>query len=241
MAKARWTWLAVAALAGVAGGVAGCEDDGKDPDNNEPDAGSPSAGAEPGFGKDRRQPKGTPLTLPAGVQIVSGPISGADDDGNCGEGQLEPVGSGFMVRACLEVTNTTGGPVTVKFPPGLVIVSQGEGHQNGILVEETSVPVPPTPPGPGGNVDGGSPGPVPVKIPLHLYCINMDLSPSDPDARYTLGPVTDHPGMREVYTLMRNKDIAGDGERVEILQKAIYSVTEDDGLTEDDRDAIRDL
>ncbi|MBZ4417739.1 hypothetical protein [Myxococcus sp. RHSTA-1-4] len=237
MAKARWTWLVVAA---ALAGVAGCEDGGKDPDGNTPDAGGTASGAQPGFGKDRRQPTGKPLTLPAGVQVVSGTLPGADDDGRCGDPELEPVGSGFMVRACLEMTNTTGGPVQVTFPPGLVIVSTSETYQNGMLVERVVVEVPPTPPGPGG-ADAGTPDPVPVKIPLHLYCINENAGPSAPSVRYTLGPVTDHPQMREVFTFLEGKDVAGDGNRVEVVQEAIYSITEDSGLTEDDRAALRDL
>jgi hypothetical protein len=237
MTKARWTWLVLAALVGIAA----CSDSPEGKDGEEtPDAGGISGGTQPGFGKDRRPPRGTPLSLPAGVQVVSAPLTGADDDGNCSGTQLEPVGSGFMVRACLEMTNTSGGPVEVVFPPGLVIVSASETYQNGLLVERVVVTVPPTPPGPGG-ADAGTSGTVTVKVPLHMYCINLDGAPSDSAARYTLGPVTDHPQMREVFELMEGKDIAGDGERVESLQKALYNITERSGLTDDDRETLRNL
>jgi hypothetical protein len=232
MAKARWTWLLVAALVGLGA----CKDHGTDGEGT--DGGDVDAEAQPGFGKDRRQPKGTPLSLPAGVQ-VSGAIVGADDDGNCSKPQTQDVGSGLYVRGCLKLTNTSGGPVQVTFPPGLVIVSASEGYQNGLLVERVVITVPPTSGGPGG-LDGGA-EPETVNVPLHFYCINKASDPSDPSARYELGPITDHPQMRELYTLLQGKDVYDDGTKVEVVQEAIYSITDGSGLTADDREALRDL
>ncbi|MCY1021978.1 hypothetical protein [Pyxidicoccus sp. MSG2] len=232
MAKARWTWLLVAALVGLGA----CKDHGTDEEGT--DGGDVDAEAQAGFGKDRRQPKGTPLSLPAGVQ-VSGTIVGADDDGNCGQPQTADVGSGLYVRACLKLTNISGGPVQVTFPPGLVIVSASEGYQNGLLVERVVITVPPTSGGPGG-LDGGS-NPETVNVPLHFYCINKASDPSDPAARYELGPITDHPQMRELYTLLQGKDVYEDGLKVEVVQEAVYSISDGSGLTADDRAALRNL
>ncbi|WP_164018394.1 hypothetical protein [Pyxidicoccus trucidator] len=231
MAKARWTWLMVAALVGAAG----CKDDG---DGTDPDDDTP-AGVEPGFGKNRSAPKGTPFSFPAGVQVVSGTIKGANDDGDCSESQVAPVGSGLNVRGCLEVRNTTGAPVQVVFPPGLVIVSASETYQNGILVEREVVTIPPTSNGPGG-VDGGAESET-VSIPLHLYCINKSSDPSDSSARFELGPITDHPKMREIFTLMEGKDISNQRDPVEAVQEAVFSVSDGDGLTAEDREALKDL
>ncbi|MFP2911335.1 hypothetical protein ACLESD_41190 [Pyxidicoccus sp. 3LFB2] len=233
MAKARWTWLVVAALVGAAG----CEDDGDD-NGGGPDDETP-AGEVPGFGKNRNAPKGTPFSLPAGIQVVSATLKGANDDGDCAGDETDPAGSGLYVRACIEVKNPTGAPVQVVFPPGLVLVSATETYQNGILVEREVITIPPTSNGPGG-FDGGSESET-VSIPLHFYCINKSADPSDEFARFELGPVTDHPKMREIFSALEGKDISNQRDPVEAVQEAVFSITDGNGLTEDDRAALRNL
>ncbi|MCX8475325.1 MAG: hypothetical protein MT490_05950 [Sphingomonas sp.] len=181
------------------------------------------AAAQPGFGKDPRRPQGTPFALPAGVELA-GPLLGADDDGNCPKPQTARAGSGLWVRACMPVRNRTGAPVTIIFPPGLVIVTTSEGFQNGLLVERQVVVIPPTVTGGGRLLDkDGKPTDI-VHVPLHLYCLNQGKDPSVPGARYVLGPVTQHSGLSDLYAFMADKDYKGDGQRVEAIQEVVWEV-----------------
>jgi hypothetical protein len=193
---------------------------------------TPVAG-HPGFGKDERRPQGAPLVLPAGVE-VAGPLTGADDDGNCPGPSVEPAGSGLWVRACLPLKNMNGGPTTIVFPPGLVIVSASETFQHGVLVEREVVTVPPTMPGGGQLLDDEEENEI-VYVPLHLYCLNKGKEPSTPAARYELGPVTQHAGLSELYGFMESRNFKNDGDRVEVLQEVLWDVIENGRLSEENR------
>lgn len=192
-----------------------------------------------GFGADERTPAGAPFILPAGLEIA-GPLVGADDDGNCPAPSTEDVGSGLWVRACMPVRNRTGGPVSVIFPPGLVIVAASEGFQNGLLVERTVLTVPPTSGGPGRLRDKEAHDDV-VYVPLHFYCINSAREGSTPSANYRLGPVTSPGALGDVFRLLEDKDIRGDGERVEVVQEAIYDTIKHGNLPPESREALEGL
>lgn len=195
--------------------------------------------ALPGFGSDEGSPVGAPFSLPAGLEIA-GPLVGADDDGNCPRPYTEDVGSGLWVRACLPVRNRTGGPVSVTFPPGLVIVAAAEGFQNGLLVERVVLTVPPTGSG-SGRLRDREEAPDTVYLPLHFYCINSAKSGSTPGTDYRIGPVTSPGALAEVFRLMEGKDIRGDGERVEVVQEVIYDTIRQGVLTQENREALEAL
>lgn len=194
--------------------------------------------AHPGFGDDERAPTGAPFTLPPGLEIA-GPIVGADDDGNCPQPSTDAVGSGLWVRVCVPVKNRTGGPVSVIFPPGLVIVAASEGFQNGLLVERTVLTVPPIMPGPGRLRDKEEKDV--VYVPLHLYCMNKDREYSTPGTPYAMGPVSRHPVMSEIYRLMEDKDVRDDGTRVEVVQEAIWDALKAGAVTPEIREALEAL
>lgn len=192
-------------------------------------------GATPGFGTDRRAPQGTPFTLPAGVEIA-GPLFPADDDGNCPRPRSATVGSGLMVRRCVPVRNRTGGPVTVIFPAGLVIVSASEGFQHGLLVERQVLVIPPTTTaGPGRLRDEkGKPTDI-LNIPIHVYCLNKNRNIPEGGGQYAIGPVSHHAGLSELYAFIADKDFKGDGQRVEMLQEVVWAVIETGRFTAKDR------
>ncbi|WP_342250826.1 hypothetical protein [Sphingomonas sp. OTU376] len=191
--------------------------------------------ATPGFGTDKRAPKGTPFTLPAGIELA-GPLFPADDDGNCPRARTATVGSGLMVRRCVPVRNRTGAPVTVIFPAGLVIVSASEGFQNGLLVEQQVLRIPPTTNGGPGRLldEKGKPTDI-VNIPLHVYCLNKDREIPEGGGQYAFGPVSQHAGLAELYAFTADKDFKGDGQRVEVLQEVVWEVIRTGRFTAKDR------
>ncbi|MFP2911334.1 hypothetical protein ACLESD_41185 [Pyxidicoccus sp. 3LFB2] len=238
MAHAAWKWLFVAV--GVGAGVLACsgdEDDGRD----DP-PGSGRNEVRPGLGDDPGEPQGTPFTLPPGV-TVSGTVYGADDlSSECltgVRGRVPDNGSGEYVQVCVPLRNSTGAPVQVVFPPGLVIVSATETFQHGLLVERVVVTVPPTGNGPGGPPDGGV-DPEAEAVPLFTYCLNESKSPNERGTPYALGPVTNDAALQDLLGLLAGKRI-DDEDEAEVVQDAIYSITEGEGLTSADRDALADL
>lgn len=193
--------------------------------------------SHPGFGDDERAPTGASFTLPPGLEIA-GPIVGANDDGDCPKPQTNPVGSGLWVRVCVPVKNRTGGPVSIIFPPGLVIVAASEGFQNGLLVERTVLTVPPIMPGPGRLRDKEEKDV--VYVPLHLYCMNSNKEYSIQGTPYTMGPVSQHPVMSEVYRLVEGKDVRG-RDRVEIMQQVVWDAIKAGAVTPQIREDIASI
>ncbi|MCP3145302.1 hypothetical protein [Pyxidicoccus xibeiensis] len=241
MAHAAWTWMVVAAAVGA--GVMACsdDDDGGGGPKNPPGSGVDAGVNEnrPGLGEDPGEPRGTPLNLPAGVSI-SGHILGANElTGEC-EGGSEPQGSGPAVKICVPMRNTTGAAVQLELPRGLTVISTSAGrYQNGLLVERVVVTLPPTAQGPGVPTDGGT-DPDAFLVALHLYCLNEARNPSETGNPYKLGPVTDDAALRELLQLLVGKQLDND-DAVDVVQDAIYSITEGNGLTSEDREALEDL
>jgi hypothetical protein len=240
MAHAAWKWMVVAAAVGA--GVLACsgDDDGEGGPNPPPSNGFDAGVNEirPGLGDDPGEPQGSPFTLPSGVTLA-GTLYGANaESSDCGNG-AKGNGSGVYVQVCVPLRNDTGGPVEVVFPPGLIVVSAAEGFQNGLLVERVVVVVPPTPPGPGGPPDGGT-DPDATVVPLFTYCLNESQNPNDTGTPYKLGPVSSDSAVKELLGLLQGKRIDSDKD-VDVVQDAIYSITEGKGLTLDDRNRIGKL
>ncbi|MCP3168593.1 hypothetical protein [Myxococcus qinghaiensis] len=246
MAHAAWKWMVVATAVGAAG-VLACSDDGDDGDGGRTDGGPITFDAgvnkeRPGFGEDPGAPVGTTFTLPPGVEIV-GPLYGASDaTKDCGNG-VAPVGTGPAVLVCVPLRNNTGAPVQVTFPPGLVMLNVSPSRiQNGMLMGRVRINVPPTGIGPGG-IDGGADGGGEEElyvVPFHLYCLNEARGPSEQDGPFELGPVSTDPDILELLNLLEGKTI-DDEDEADVVQDALYSITEYNGLTEEDREAIRKL
>jgi hypothetical protein len=232
MAKAAWTCLLLAALVGLGG----CSDDKDKGNGGTTDGGTTSA--KPGFGDDTRRPAGTAFNLPSGVR-AEGTLVGTDDDGNCAQPRLETVGAGFLVRACLPVRNDTDAGVPLVIPAGLTLVATTQEFQNGIILVGGTAVVQPS----GGGDAGVDAGTVTGTqyLALHAWCLNKNRSGSEPRARYELGPVTNNAQVLELISLIQGKDIAGDGSKVEVVQEALWHITDGTGLTADDREALKDL
>jgi hypothetical protein len=206
--------------------LAACGGEGQEPDPIDPPDNNPPAQTRPGLGPSTGTPTGTPYTLPAGITLAS-PIKGVEFDCTPPE-QRTPifVGRGNTVRICLEFTNTTPGTLTITLPPGLTFVSQKVTTQNGFLIIPAVVNIPPN---------------SKIYANLFLLCLNEKRTPSQgPADTFTVGPVTDDPQLVELTNLVKDKnlrDVLDDG----VLQKAVWNVTDGQGLTAEDRAAISRL
>ncbi|WP_338269724.1 hypothetical protein [Corallococcus caeni] len=217
MAKRMGVVLAVALLAA-------CKDDGGD--GGGPDGGTTTASAGPGTGTSKAQPEGTPFTLPAGITLET-PLKSfyVEDPRDCDDKDRDDAkGSGGAVTLCLIFRNTTGGPITVTLPPGLIIVSKDGSIQNGLLAQRVSIEVPP----------GER-----YFTPLFLYCANQDRATSGVGDEYALGPIIGYEGFQELYTLLEGKQLTR--QAVTPIQLAITHLTNGEGLSDSDRAALKAL
>lgn len=237
MAHAAWKWMVVAV--GVGAGVLACSDDGGG-------GGGPVGGFDagvnkerPGFGEDPGAPVGTTFEFPPGIELAGDPYGATDADGDCGNG-VAPLGTGESVWVCVPLRNLSGAPVTMTFEPALVMLSMSASrYQNGMLMDRVRITIPPTGIGPGG-VDAGpdaGAGEKPFIVPLHMYCLNEQRAPSEEGVRYALGPVSTDPDILALLNLLKNKVISSQDD-VSVVQDAIYSITEYNGLTDEDRTRI---
>lgn len=197
--------------------------------NGKDDAGEPPQNqSRPGMGPSKEKPVGTAYTLPSGVELQK-PIKG--DDPFCipvDQKEKDKKGSGGLVRVCLNFHNTnTQLPITVVFPPGLVLISDSDATQNGILVQTTSIEVPA--------------GRAQFFVPLYLYCLNKTRDPTaGGQDTYSLGPVTQDSSMQELTGLLQNKPLPL-VESNNTVQESVWHITDGSGLTASDRDAINKL
>src|SRR5690606_22076189 len=100
-----------------------------------------SSKGQPGIGTSYALPHGTPLSLPEGIRIVERRHHPFDPDLQ----KLYAHVNFFYVDVNLVNDRMPGTPpVTVEFPPGLVVVSMDHDKQNGISVSKYLVQVPPT-------------------------------------------------------------------------------------------------
>jgi hypothetical protein len=193
----------------------------------------------PGMGSQAGVPEGTPFKLPAGVSLV-GEITGQDDGPSAADCVYDGQGKYVKVKMTLQ-HDSIGGPVTVEFPPGLVITSTSELFQGGLLIEKVVVTLPPKQPG------AGSPQ---CRVTLLLSCLNHSKNPSESFVVYKFGPITSSPLIRDLISKLARKKIKfsefppHDDEwslNEEYIQDALWSLTDGEGLTKDDLEHISDL
>ncbi|MBZ4401366.1 MULTISPECIES: hypothetical protein [unclassified Myxococcus] len=244
MAHAAWKWMVVAV--GVGAGVLACSDDDDGGGGGGGDGGFTfDAGVNlvrPGFGEDPGRPVGKTFVFPPGVELAGVPYGASDATKDCGNG-VAPIGTGPAVLVCVPLRNTTGSPVEVTFEPGLVVLNTAPSRiQNGMLIGREPITVPPTGTGPGGvdaGTDGGSEEEV-FLVPLHMYCLNEARGPSEEGGTFELGPVSTDPDIVRLLQLLENKVIANEDD-ADVVQDALYSITEYNGLTAEDLAAINGL
>lgn len=202
--------------------------------------GQETPGKIPGLGEMPGEPEGTQFKLPAGVRLV-GEIEGQEDGSSSRDCVFDGQGFNVMVKMKLKRDSSVSGPLTVEFPPGLVIVSTAEGFQHGLLVERIVVTIPPIQPGPGGDE---------CQVSLLLFCLNSARRTSDATARYKFGPVTSSKLLQDIIKSLRGKKINyrefEDGDPVwfenqEKIQTAIWQLTDGRGLRETDIQYLNEL
>lgn len=204
--------------------LASCSDGGGE--NNGPDDGgntNPPA-TRAGMGPSTARPMGTAYTLPAGLQLKE-PIDGFDKFECYRDEQKDRPerGDGGLVRLCLQFTNTTQQPITVRFPEGLIFISLSDETQNGLLLKLETFEVPPGP----------------YSVDLLLACLNANRDVTAPGDDYTLGPVTTDPDVKELLDLVKDKELTADTSP--IVQNALWNITDHEGLTPQDRANLNGL
>lgn len=177
----------------------------------------PPRQARVGLGPSTARPRGRPMLFPLGVRI-RGPLRG-------GATQGERVGSG---RGYVDVgfhLSARERTLQVRLPAGLTMVSKSTQVQNGLLVQDVNVEVP---------ADSVR------QLILEMYCANQARKPADENTEFVLGPVVDDdPALRELFDLLKGRTIPGD--KAELVQKAVWEITDGDGLSAESRAALSTL
>jgi len=105
------------------------------------------------------------------------------------------------------------------------MVSKSTQVQNGLLVQDVNVEVP---------ADSVR------QLILEMYCANQARKPADENTEFVLGPVVDDdPALRELFDLLKGRTIPGD--KAELVQKAVWEITDGDGLSAESRAALSTL
>jgi hypothetical protein len=170
-------------------------------------------------------PSGAVYQLPAGVAVQGKIVGAGGDSGNgvCETEETVGAGAGF-VDICLTFTNSGAEPDTIALPPELIFISKNTDTQNGAVVVGQTVVVP----------AGGD-----TTVTVSLFCVNLRRHAADAADEFTIGPLSDNAGLREVATLVQGKSIDGQGSFV--VQGAVWEVSDAGGLTAETRQALRDL
>ncbi|WP_027481265.1 hypothetical protein [Deinococcus pimensis] len=166
------------------------------------------------------RPTGTAYQLPPGV-VVDGDIVG-DRIERCENVKPleETVGN---VRICLGLSNTTDTTVTIVIPGGTYFISESDENQNGLMIQTHTITLPPH---------------VVTVVYVELWCVNHHRHASDEDARYRFGPVNTNAAMKELLDLLADRDLTSD---LSAVQDAVWDITDEDGLTDEVRAALRAL
>ncbi len=167
--------------------------------------GAPQTGFSPGpgLGDSTGTPTGQPFQLPDGLTagaIVGAlhPLDGANQkiltQPQCGSYTPQPVETvntvfGY-VDLCMELVNGAGMAIPVTLPGGLIFPSLDDRIQSGFLAQSVAITVP----------AGGE------WVLLRFYCLNARFPGAD-GAHYQIGPVTDYAPLKEVVSILQDKQI----------------------------------
>lgn len=193
-------------------------------------AAAPSAkvrkSAGPGLGLSKAEPEGAPFKLPPGITLEDPILAYASQDPiDCEDKYPEegdPSNNGGAVTLCLVFRNTTGQPITVTLPPGLLFVSKSDKVQSGFTVQTVRIVVP-----------AGER----YFSPLHLHCANVDRNLSSRNDEYKLGPIVQYEEFNELFTLLEGKTVTRD--ELAYVQLAVRHLTNGEGLSAEDRAALK--
>lgn len=182
-----------------------------------------------GIGPSTARPEGPVFELPAGLELQQ-PALGHEDSACRLDDDTDPIHLGppeSSVLLCLAFVNTTGAPMQVRLPAGLVFISRSETTQNGLLIQVETFEAPP-----------GS-----FFVKVNLLCLNSGRSSSGPGDAYELGPVLEpRSPVWELIDALASKSIDSMEARAPSrMQAALWNITDGDGLTSVDRSRIAQL
>ena len=188
--------------------------------------GSTGGATHAGMGDSTAAPTGQAWSWPPALR-VDDPVKG--DDPFCvppEQPATPPVGHGGLVRVCVGFHNTGLVPITVTLPPGLVFVSNSLESQNGLVLTETTIVVPVTS--------------TTFYVPVYAYCLNLGRhNTAGAQDTYRAGPLTDDASVLELLALLQGRQVTPAFDFK--LQQILWDITENGGLTQEDRDAIAAL
>lgn len=228
--------LTSAFLIGCGGGDGGS-------DSNPPPLVQDAPGHIQGLGTAGGKVQGQPFSFPAGITSTANwdgmavvPTSGFTASQTStplllvdGAPVDRIVGNGFAVTIRVPLTNTTDKPIDVRFPAGLVVISDDGSRQNGVLLSDVVVTVRPH---------------STLIVGLTSYCGNFGIPGSDSKAKYGHLVVSSSATLNSLTSLLVNKKInsemfsSNDRDyfpRSERLQTIVHKLT-DQGLPLDAAD-----
>jgi len=166
-------------------------------------------------------PAGTPFTLPTGVTLEGGEMTG-DVQQNCGDQSFVEYGSD-LISVCVGLRNTTGADITVTIPAGTVFLVKDPAGQNGIILQSHDLQVP------AGQV---------AYFYFRPFCINEHCIYGRKEDRYTFGNVASDPKIAELIALAKTKSLKPDSDALVAFGPSVWDITDGDGLTAEHRAQI---
>lgn len=124
-------------------------------------------------------------------------------------------GVGNYVQICLGMINTTGAPIRLELPAGLLFVSVEDDTQNGLLINVETFEIPPSD--------------EPYFVRLNLWCANADRSPGGLGDDFNIGPVTEDAGIVALIQTLAGRTITRDDWAA--VQDLVWQVTDGKELT----------
>jgi hypothetical protein len=155
---------------------------------------------------------GKPYKLPSGLEVRQ--IIGYDDE----------IATSFLPLA-LTVLNNTQQRIAVTMPEGLVFSPLNHEYQYMMLLQSFSFSVP-------ADQD--------TLILLPTYCANEDLDEPDDESFYEINIQVWERELCELFTLLRDKHLDYE-DAVELAQEALFEITDGEGLTDETREALKNL
>jgi hypothetical protein len=158
------------------------------------------------------EPTGTQFNINSSIDVKD--IAGATTG-------YDPTGL-FTVE--MKVTSLSSGTVSDILPAGLLFRSSNSAVQHMILVRDHPV---------------AAPAGHDTTISVGVFCCNSSRAvPNDSD-HYTVGPVTDNSDLRTIVSITKHKALGV--TNVNLVQEAVWSVTDGTGLTQGMIDSLNAL
>ncbi|PTS99263.1 hypothetical protein DBR11_12815 [Pedobacter sp. HMWF019] len=144
--------------------------------------------------------EGIPFKLPDGIELreaIKG-YSGFFPDSCQGITWENMKSEGALVGVCGGFRNKTKQAINVDLPPGLILISQSDETQHGILVEKLSVQIP---------SEQYLFAPKDSYLAAGAYCINLGRpGGGNPGFTYKFGPITTFKPLLDFFKLLEKKE-----------------------------------